>query len=140
MNEEDFMKEAIKDAKENGHRYGAVIVKEGKIISKSGNRPKKNVRYHAEIQAINNALENVKGNFKGCTLYSTCEPCPMCFYNAWINGISKIIFGASIKDSINLGIEEIDITTKELNKRSGNKIEIKEGILKIECIKLLRGE
>src|SRR3989344_2095032 len=105
MNEENFMREAIKDAKENGHRYGAIIVKGEKIISKSGNRPKRDARYHAEIQAMNNAFKEVKGNFKGCTLYSTCEPCPMCFYNAWINGISKIIFGATIKDSINSGIE-----------------------------------
>ena len=136
---EQFMKKAIEDARMNGHRFGAVMVKNNKIISKSGNRPKKDSRYHAEMQAINNISEKLKGDFKGGTLYSTCKPCPMCFYMAWVNQVPKIIFGASISDSINAGILEINITANELNQRSGKKIEIREGLLRNECIKLLRG-
>lgn len=54
MDDNDFMREAIADAKKNGHFFGAVIVKNTKIIAKSGNRPKNDPRFHAEKQAIFN--------------------------------------------------------------------------------------
>jgi len=136
MKEEDFMREAIKDAKENGHRFGAVLVKEGKIISKAGKRPNNDARYHAETQVI---LEAGK-DLNECVLYSTCEPCIMCFYMAWVTGISKIFYGATIKDSINEGTPEIDISVKELNKKIGGKIELHDNFLRDECLKLLKGE
>ena len=137
MKKEDFMREAIKDAKKNEHHFGAVIVKRGKIISKAGKRPVGDVRYHAESQAIIKATNKLKTrNLKGCTLYTTCEPCPMCFYMAWITNISKIVFGASNKDAIKNGFKEISITDKELNKRSGNKIKIEGGFMREECLEL----
>ena len=135
MNDETFMKEAIKDAKENGHLFGAVIVKEKKIISYGGKRPPGDARYHAETQAILNAGKNLDGS----TLYSTCEPCPMCFYMAWTTGISKIVYGVTIQDSIKEGINEIDISVQELNKKSGRKIQLEAGILREECFELLKG-
>lgn len=137
MNDEKFMREAIKDARENGHRFGAIIIKDNKIISKSGKRPKNDPKYHAETQAIFNADRVLGKNLSGCILYSTCEPCVMCFYMAWVTGVSKIIYGASIKDSMAAGLSEIDISVKDLNKKSGNKIELKDNFLKNECLELL---
>ena len=137
MKEEQFMREAIKDAKNSGHHFGAVIVRGGKIISKTGKRPVGDARYHAESQAIIKATNKLKNrSLRGCTLYSTCEPCPMCFYLAWITHVSKIVFGASNKDAIKSGFKEIDITDKELNKRGGNKIKIQGGLLRDECLEL----
>ncbi len=52
----------------------------------------------------------------GGTLYSTCEPCPMCFYMAWITNVSEIVYGASLKDSIDFGFKELHLPTKEMNK------------------------
>lgn len=134
MQEEDFMREAINDAKENGHRFGAVIVKDGRVISKGGRRPKSDTRFHAETQAILGAGSDLKG----CALYSTCEPCIMCFYMAWATGISKIFYGATIRDSIGEGIPEINISVKELNERSGKRIELKDNFLRDECLELLK--
>ncbi len=134
MDDEDFMVEAIKDAKENGHRFGAVLVQGGKIISKAGKRPKNDARYHAETQT----MLNVGKDFKDCVLYSTCEPCVMCFYMAWATGVSKIFYGATIKDSITEGIPEIDISVKDLNEKSGNKIELHDDFLRGECLNLLQ--
>ncbi len=132
------MREAIKDANKNKHHFGAIIVKGNKIISKAGKRPVGDPRYHAETQAIIKATNKLKTkNLKGYTLYSTCEPCPMCFYMAWITGVSKIIFGASNKDAIKNGFKEINITDKELNKRGGNKIKIEGGFMRKECLNLL---
>ncbi|MBU0761112.1 MAG: nucleoside deaminase [Nanoarchaeota archaeon] len=133
MKDKDFMKEAIEDAKKRRHHFGAVIVKNGKIISKAGKRPVGDSRYHAETEAI---LKTGKKNLEGCILYSTCEPCPMCFYMAWITGISKIFYGATVQDAIKFGSDEIRIGIKELNKRGGNKIKIKGKFMRDECLEL----
>jgi tRNA(Arg) A34 adenosine deaminase TadA len=139
MKEEGFMREAINDAKKHKHHFGAVIVKDNKIISKSGKRPLGDPRYHAESQAIIKATNKLKTkSLKGCILYSTCEPCPMCFYMAWITGVSKIIFGANVNDAIKWGSKEIQISDKELNKKGGNKIKIEEGFMRKECLELFR--
>jgi len=138
MKKEEFMREAIKDAKKNRHHFGAVIVKKNKIISKAGKRPVGDARFHAESQAIIKATNKVGKSLKGCTLYTTCEPCPMCFYMAWITNVSKIIFGASNKDAIKHGFKEINITDKELNQKSGNKIKIEGGFLRDECLELFK--
>ena len=137
MKKEDFMREAIKDAKKNGHHFGAVVVKGNKIISRTGKRPIGDPRYHAETQAILKATNKLKTrHLKRCTLYSTCEPCPMCFYMAWITHIPKIVYGANLKDAINFGSEEIKITAKELNKKGGNKIKLTPNFLRNECLEL----
>jgi tRNA(adenine34) deaminase len=139
MKKEDFMLEAIKDAKKHKHHFGAVVVKGNIIISKAGKRPVGDPRFHAESQAILKATNKLKSpELKGCTLYSTCEPCPMCFYLAWITKVSKIVFGASVQDAIKFGSNEIKISDKELNKRGGNKIKIESGFLRDECLGLFR--
>jgi tRNA(Arg) A34 adenosine deaminase TadA len=139
MKKEEFMREAIADAKKHKHHFGAVVVKGNKIISKAGKRPCGDPRYHAESQAIIKATNKLKTlDLKGCILYSTCEPCPMCFYLAWITKISKIVFGASVQDAIKFGSNEIKISDKELNKKGGNKIKIESGFLRKECLELFK--
>jgi guanine deaminase len=139
MKEEEFMLEAIADAKKNKHHFGAVIVKNGKIISKAGKRPVGDPRYHAETQAIIKATKKLKNkHLKDCVLYSTCEPCPMCFYMAWITHIPKIVYGASQKDAIKAGFEEINVNDKELDKKGGNKIKLVRGFLRKECLELFK--
>lgn len=131
------MFEAIKDANKHKHHFGAVVVIDGKIISKAGKRPVGDPRYHAETQALIKATNKLKTKkLKNATLYSTCEPCPMCFYMAWITGVKKIVFGATNKDAIKHGFEEIDVTDKFLNKKGGNKIQIEAGFMRKECLEL----
>lgn len=138
MKEEDFMRLAISDAKQNKHHFGAVVVKNGEIIAKAGKRPVGDARYHAETTALLKATNRLKVKRlpKRCTLYSTCEPCVMCFYMAWITGISKIVYGATLKDSVKYGFPEIQITTREMNRKSGNKIKLQVNFLRSECLKL----
>jgi guanine deaminase len=139
MGDTKFMQIAIDDAYKTKHHFGAMIVKNGKIISKMGKRPKGDPRYHAETQAIFNATKKLKTkDLKECTLYSTCEPCPMCFYMAWITGIKKIVYGASVKDAKKLNSPQINVTINYLNKRSGKKIELKPNVLRKQCIELLK--
>jgi len=137
MKDSDFMRSAIEDARKNKHHFGAVVVKDWEIISKAGKRPIGDPRFHAETQAILKATKKLKTkNLKSCTLYSTCEPCPMCFYMAWITNISKIVFGVSQKEAIKVGFKEIDVDNNYLNKKGGNKIKIEKGLLREECLEL----
>ena len=139
MTDEYFMKKAIEDAKAHGLHFGAVIVKDNKIIAKAGRRPKGDARFHAESQAILKACKKLKTKtLEGCTLYATCEPCPMCFYMAWITNISKIVYGATLQDAIKFGFPEIRISVELLNKRGGDKIKLKGKVMRSECLELFR--
>ena len=132
------MSKAIENAKKNNHHFGSVIVKNNKIIAYPRKRPVGDPRFHAETEAIFNACKKLKTReLKGCTLYATTEPCPMCFYMAWITKIPRIVYGASVNDAIRSGSPEIKVSAEFLNKKGNNKIKITKGILKKECIKLL---
>jgi len=139
MDEEKFMRLAIEDAKKHKHHFGAVVVKNEKVISKAGSRPVGDPRYHAETQALIKATNKLKTrDLKGCVLYTTCEPCPMCFYMAWITNISEIVSGATLKDCFKYGFKEINISDNVLNRKSGNKIKLRSKFLRDECLGLFK--
>ena len=81
-----FLNEAIKEARKgikanHGGPFGAVIVKDGKIIARGHNRVTStdDPTAHAEIVTIRKACKKLKNfELKDCVLYSSCEPCPMC--------------------------------------------------------------
>jgi tRNA(Arg) A34 adenosine deaminase TadA len=101
-----FMREAIRLAKENidqgGGPFGAVIVKDGKILAASGNSVTKDndPTAHAEVNAIRRACRQL-GTFEltGCTLYTSCEPCPMCLGAIYWAHIDRIFYGCTRKDA-----------------------------------------
>lgn len=102
MEKEDFMKYALsladKSSAEGEVPVGAVVVCEGKIVGEGRNRREKvkNALHHAEIEAINDACNNLGGwRLWKCDLYVTLEPCPMCA-GAIINSrIKNVYFGAA---------------------------------------------
>lgn len=137
--EEKYMREAIKEAikaEEKGEvPVGAVIVYNGKIISRGHNKreQKKNSLCHAEIIAINNACKKLN-NFRleDCEMYVTLEPCLMCSGAIIQARIKKIVYGASDKK---YGMAGTVFNAFDL--KSNHKVEIQSGILKEECSELL---
>ena len=112
MNE--YMKIAIELSEDNlktnaGGPFGAVIVKDGKVIGKGSNHVLKNndPTAHAEIQAIRDACKNLGTyDLSGCVLYTSCYPCPMCFSaSVWAN-IDKIYYGNTKEDAANIGFRD----------------------------------
>lgn len=99
-NYEYYMKIALELAElsynDNEVPVGAVVVKDGEIVGRGRNlrEKKNNVLSHAEIEAINDACNNLKSwRLDGCDMYVTLEPCPMCA-GAIINArINKVIYG-----------------------------------------------
>ena len=94
-----FMGEAIREAQkslaEKGLPIGAVLVKEGKIISRGHNRLIQNdsVILHAEMDAIENAGRMNHEDYLKCTLYTTLSPCPMCSGAVILYNIPKVVIG-----------------------------------------------
>lgn len=100
LEKENFMNEALKEAKKAYKKeeipVGAVIVKNGKIISKAHNlkETKKRTTSHAEIIAINKANKKLKNwRLNDCEMYVTLEPCPMCAGAIILSRIKKIYIG-----------------------------------------------
>ena len=101
MPEEDYsyMEEAISEAKkslsEGGIPIGAVLVKNGKIISRGHNRLLQNnsTILHAEMDCIENAGRLSGLDYKKCTLYTTLSPCEMCSGTIVLYNIPKVVMG-----------------------------------------------
>ena len=103
LNSEDrkFLKLAIETASDNindqGGPFGAVIIREGKIISRAGNRvvAGHDPTAHAEVQAIRVAADAMgTHDLSGCVIYSSCEPCPMCLGAIYWAGIRRLVYAS----------------------------------------------
>ncbi len=123
-----FMREAIRlsieNVKNGGGPFGAVIVRNGEIIATGVNRVTANndPTAHAEVSAIRAACTKLK-TFKldDCTIYSSCEPCPMCLSAIYWAGISKIFFAGTKIDAKNINFDDsfiYDEIAKDLQERS----------------------
>ena len=129
---DEFMKEAILEAFEGiglrtGGPFGAVIVKDNKIIARGHNKviETNDPTAHAEIVAIREATK-LLGRFdlSDCILYTTCEPCPMCYSAAHWAKIPLIYYGATKEDAKDIGFDDSYIYEVLQNKHSNEKMKI----------------
>ena len=137
--EERFMKAALSQAKLAAKKgevpVGAVIVRDGEIISRAYNTREtdKNALCHAEIKAIRKACKKLGGwRLTRCELYVTLEPCPMCAGAIVNSRIVSVYYGASDKKAGAFGTL-FDMNTMGLN----HKPEIIGGVMEKECAGLL---
>lgn len=106
----------------DGGPFGAVIVKNNKIIGKGKNQvlKKNDPTAHAEIMAIRNACQNLKTyDLSGCVLYTTCYPCPMCISAIIWSNIKTVYFGNTKKDAADIGFRD-DFIYEYLDNQEGN--------------------
>ena len=108
-----FMQQAIDLSIENvangGGPFGAVIVRDGEVIATGKNRVTANCdpTAHAEVSAIRAACAKL-GDFKlsGCTIYSSCEPCPMCLSALYWAGVERIFYGNTKQDAKEIDFDD----------------------------------
>lgn len=139
--DEKYIRLAIAKAREGIAKgqspFGVCLVKSGKIVACAHNQVRANndPTAHAEIQAIREATRKMKkfDSLKGATIYSTCEPCPMCFAACHWAGIRRIVYWSAISDSVQAGFGELTISNTEMKKFGDSKIEITGGFLKAEA-------
>ncbi len=92
-----------------GGPFGAVIVREGKIIAEGMNRvtSTNDPTAHAEVLAIRQACEKLGGfELKDCELYTSCEPCPMCLGAIYWARLSRIYFANTAEDAAKIGFDD----------------------------------
>ncbi|MBW4513475.1 MAG: nucleoside deaminase [Scytonematopsis contorta HA4267-MV1] len=138
-NPEYFMQLALSEAKKGDAPYGAVIVKDNKVVAVAHNTVKQNSdpSAHAEINAIRILTAKLKKpSLDGYSIYTTGEPCPMCAAACVWTGISEIVYGASIQDLIDTNQSQINISCEEIISKSFRNIKVTRGILRRECLDL----
>lgn len=88
---------------------------------------------HAELRAVRLACKKLKSlSLRGYTLYSTCEPCPMCMANILWSGLDRIVYGATIADA-NRHCRQIHIPAAEVSERSDMPCLVMGPLLREEC-------
>lgn len=134
-------KEALKGLRKNhGGPFGAVIIQNNKIISKAHNEVIKNndPTAHAEILAIRKASKKLKRfDLSDCEIYSTCEPCPMCFAAIHWAKIRSLYYGCSKEDAANIGFDDkfiYEVIKEIANKKQVTKVQTSRE----ECLKLFK--
>jgi len=109
-----FMQMAVDLARENiengqGGPFGAVIVKDGKVVGQGANKVTtiNDPTAHAEVMAIRNACKAL-GSFQldGCDIYSSCEPCPMCLGAIYWARPDNLYFACTREDAANAGFDD----------------------------------
>jgi tRNA(adenine34) deaminase len=91
---------------------------------------------HAEVRAIRLATKKLKSiSLSGYTLYTTCEPCPMCMSTALWAGIDRVVYGATIEDA-NRHCRQIHIHADEITERSDMRCEVDGPVMREQCYAL----
>ena len=125
---------SLESVKSGGGPFGSVIIKNNEIISEGMNRVTKNndPTAHGEIVAIRNACKKLNDfSLKGCELYTSCEPCPMCLSAIYWSRIDKIYYANTRDDAKKIDFDD-SLIYSELTKK------IKER--KIPTTQLMRDE
>ncbi|WP_163514202.1 nucleoside deaminase [Gelidibacter japonicus] len=113
-NKNKFMLEAVNAAlkgmeNNDGGPFGCVIVKDGKIVGRGNNKvtSHNDPTAHAEIIAIRDACKNLNSfQLEGCVIYTSCEPCPMCFGAIYWARPDKVYYGCSHQDAADIDFDD----------------------------------
>nr|WP_042191793.1 nucleoside deaminase [Kibdelosporangium sp. MJ126-NF4]CEL20297.1 Guanine deaminase [Kibdelosporangium sp. MJ126-NF4]CTQ97523.1 Guanine deaminase (EC 3.5.4.3) [Kibdelosporangium sp. MJ126-NF4] len=114
MSESEWLRRCIDLATENvangGGPFGALVVKDGQIVSTGVNlvTPTLDPTAHAEVVAIRRACQELN-TFKldGCVLVSSCEPCPMCLSSSLWARVDRILYAADRHDAAKAGFDDL---------------------------------
>lgn len=120
--------------------FGAAIVhtKSGDVLLRALNRVAQEFdpSAHAEVRAIRLATKRLKRiSLAGYTLYTTCEPCPMCMSAALWADLDRVVYGATIEDA-NHHCNQIQIPATEVAARSDMRCVVDGPVLRDECYAL----
>jgi len=136
----DFLRAAIRAAREGiaagQSPFGSAIVRDGQVVAAAHNTVwgDTDPTAHAEVNNIRAAARALNSiDLAGCTLYSTCEPCPMCLSAIHWAKISRVVYGAAIEDAAAAGFSELHVHASELARLGGSPLVVEGGVLAGEC-------
>lgn len=141
MEKEELMRRAIQlsveSVRNGGGPFGAVIAKDGEIIAEGSNSVTidNDPTAHAEVNTIRKATRKL-GTFdlKGCEIYTSCEPCPMCLGAIYWAHLDKIYYANDRKDAAKIGFDD-DFIYQEIALKPVDRHKPMEMFLRDEAIK-----
>jgi tRNA(Arg) A34 adenosine deaminase TadA len=139
----EFMKLAIAKADEGiaaGQTpFGAVIVRGDSVVCATHNTVWRTTdpTAHAEVNCIRAAAALLSSiSLAGCTMYSTCEPCPMCLAAIHWSKLDRVVFGATIADATAAGFHELAVDARVLARMGNSPLQVESGLLTEDCAAL----
>lgn len=144
MTKEELMQRAIElsinSVRNGGGPFGAVISREGEIIAEGSNGVTiyNDPTAHAEVTAIRKACEKL-GTFelKGCEIYTSCEPCPMCLGAIYWAHLDKIYYANDRKDAADIGFDD-DFIYQEIEVKPQYRKKPSEILMREEGLEAFR--
>ncbi|NHA67102.1 nucleoside deaminase [Phycicoccus flavus] len=100
---------ATRNVAEGGGPFGAVVVAEGRLLSEGQNRVTRDLdpTAHAEVVAVRRACRALERfALDGCTLYASCEPCPLCLATALWSRVDRVVYAADRHDAADAGFDD----------------------------------
>lgn len=141
---EEFMKVAIEEARRgmedgDGGPFGAAIVCDGEVVASAHNTVffHSDPTAHAEVNAVRKAARQRGLDLSDCEIYSTSEPCPMCFSAIHWARLPRVVYGSPIADLVKAGFNEIELDNYTIRWWSNLQIDIVKEFMLEECRKLL---
>ncbi|HXV85898.1 MAG TPA: nucleoside deaminase [Gemmatimonadales bacterium] len=143
MSDHAFMQLAIARCREGIARgqtpFGACITRNSAVVSceHNGVWATTDITAHAEIRTIREACRKLGTvDLSGCVIYSTCEPCPMCFGAIHWARIDRIVYGTTIADARAAGFSELAIPNATMKDLGGSPVVVQGAVLHDECARL----
>jgi tRNA(Arg) A34 adenosine deaminase TadA len=141
MNHEQFMRDAIRLSEEGvragrGGPFGCVIVRDGRVVGRGNNQVTSacDPTAHAEVVAIRDACRALKTfQLPDCTLYASCEPCPMCLSAVYWARIPTVYFGATRDDAAAVGFDD-ELIYREISLPRDRRQVSMRGLLRDEAL------
>jgi len=127
----------LEGVKKGQSPFGACIVQGGQVVACTHNHVWLDIdaTAHAEVCCIRQACRQVGSvHLTGAVIYSTTEPCPMCFTAIHWARIERIVFGASVEDARSFGFNELQISNATMKDVSGSTIDIAGGVMRDEAL------
>ncbi len=140
MSDEEYMRLAIRKTREGiaaGQTpFGAVIVLDGRAVAEAHNTVWRDgdPTAHAEVNAIREAARRLQRiDLTGCTMFTTCEPCPMCLAAVHWSKIDRVVYGASIADAAAAGFSELRVGAQQMVEMGASPLRVEPGPCREEC-------
>jgi guanine deaminase len=142
----EFMRLALKEARAHlaaveGGPFGACLVKDGEVLAVAHNTVllENDPTCHAEINAIRLACRRLGSyDLSGAAIYSTTEPCPMCFAAIHWAKIGHLVYGTAIAEVAALGFNELSIANEQMKAAGQSPVVIHPHFLAAACRDLLQ--
>lgn len=144
--QEKWMRIAIDDAMRfmgltEGGPFGACVIRDNEVIAVAHSTVLRehDPTCHAEVNAIRQAARRLHHyDLNECVIYSTTEPCPMCFSAIHWANFRTIVFGTRIADAKLLGFNELDLSNEIMKRAGHSRVEIVGDFLRGECEQVLK--